>query len=124
MDIPVMADLKFSEKLILEPLVEVHVVKQLVSCQSYCIIYCRQNNHNRSLENHHHIGYIQKYYSWLPLGEIIPGASKQHLSAIKAVDAGGLVILANRYVTKHHRLQMTNIFISDQLMCLIQYLAH
>ena len=44
--IPVMADLQLPKKLILEPLVKVHVVKQLVSCQSHCIVYCGQNNHN------------------------------------------------------------------------------
>lgn len=30
--IPVMADLKLSKKLILEPLVKVHIVKQFVGC--------------------------------------------------------------------------------------------
>lgn len=43
--IPVMADLQLSKKLILEPLVKVHIVKELIGCQSHCIVNCGQNNH-------------------------------------------------------------------------------
>jgi len=39
--IPVMVDLQFSEKLILEPLVKVHIVKQFISCQSHRIVNCK-----------------------------------------------------------------------------------
>lgn len=46
--IPVVTDLQFSKKLVLEPLVEVHVVKQLIRCKTHCIVYCRQYNHSQS----------------------------------------------------------------------------
>lgn len=49
--IPVMVDLQLSKKLILEPLVKVHIVKQLIGCQSHCIVNCGQNNHNTSQKN-------------------------------------------------------------------------
>lgn len=46
--IPVVTNLQFSKKLILEPLVEVHVVKQLIRCKTHCIVYCGQYNQSQS----------------------------------------------------------------------------
>lgn len=45
--VPVVVDLQLPKKLILEPLVKVHIVKQLVRRQPHCIVHCRAKKHIR-----------------------------------------------------------------------------